>query len=422
MLKGATAAPFFLHQVTKKDGIFVIATILMADYYEILELNRTADSTHIRAAYKRLAMQYHPDRNPGNTHAEEKFKQINEAYHVLSDPLKKSRYDARINSFETSTINQEAIWREMQRRRYAQWQQAQQSRYNFDKNYFKIQGLAFLVFIILSGICFGIIHAATYYIEQKRYAAWLETRKLVMEVNTLFDSGKIEDAIARITSLHEKEPLEFQYSTARDSLVDVVRAMSTHEFSTGKYQDALQHLETLKKYEFPPRSETLKKISICQFQLGMYESSLQSAKQLLDKQPWNIELTYQIAMINLRFMNNDEEALHYLNAGKKIFKENLTEIYGEAFQVVMNPEEVPDIYYSIFLERGVINSKLNNYKEAIKDFNWAIFLRPHQAEPYKLRAIAKVKANQRLLVCEDLQMAKKLGAEGADGLSRKYCR
>ena len=67
----------------------------MKNYYEILELPRSADATQIRTAFKRLAMQYHPDRNPGNKQAEEIFKIVNEAYHTLSDPLKKSRYDER---------------------------------------------------------------------------------------------------------------------------------------------------------------------------------------------------------------------------------------------------------------------------------------------------------------------------------------
>jgi DnaJ-class molecular chaperone len=66
----------------------------VTNYYEILGIDVSASSAQIRAAYKRLAMEYHPDRNQGNTQAEEVFKLVNEAYHTLSDSLKKSRYDA----------------------------------------------------------------------------------------------------------------------------------------------------------------------------------------------------------------------------------------------------------------------------------------------------------------------------------------
>lgn len=58
------------------------------DYYELLEIERNADKTVIKKAYRKLAMQYHPDKNPGNSEAEEKFKAINEAYQVLSDDEK----------------------------------------------------------------------------------------------------------------------------------------------------------------------------------------------------------------------------------------------------------------------------------------------------------------------------------------------
>ena len=63
-----------------------------ADYYETLGVNRNASEEDLKKAYRRLAMKYHPDRNP-SPEAEEKFKQINEAYEVLSDPKKKQMYD-----------------------------------------------------------------------------------------------------------------------------------------------------------------------------------------------------------------------------------------------------------------------------------------------------------------------------------------
>lgn len=63
------------------------------DYYEILEISRDADGATIKKAYRKLAMKFHPDQNQGDKQAEEKFKQINEAYQVLSDTQKRSVYD-----------------------------------------------------------------------------------------------------------------------------------------------------------------------------------------------------------------------------------------------------------------------------------------------------------------------------------------
>ena len=63
------------------------------DYYDVLGVGKSADATEIKKAYRKLAMKYHPDKNPGDKEAEEKFKEINEAYEVLSDETKRRNYD-----------------------------------------------------------------------------------------------------------------------------------------------------------------------------------------------------------------------------------------------------------------------------------------------------------------------------------------
>ena len=63
------------------------------DYYEVLGVAKTATADEIKSAYRKLAMKYHPDRNPDNPEAKEKFTEVSEAYEVLSDPEKRSIYD-----------------------------------------------------------------------------------------------------------------------------------------------------------------------------------------------------------------------------------------------------------------------------------------------------------------------------------------
>ena len=63
------------------------------DYYEVLGVDKSASADDIKKAYRKLAIKYHPDKNPGDKAAEEKFKEAAEAYSVLSDADKKARYD-----------------------------------------------------------------------------------------------------------------------------------------------------------------------------------------------------------------------------------------------------------------------------------------------------------------------------------------
>lgn len=67
--------------------------MIKRDYYEVLEVSKTASSEEIKKSYRKLALQHHPDRNKGNKESEEKFKEAAEAYEVLSDPEKRQIYD-----------------------------------------------------------------------------------------------------------------------------------------------------------------------------------------------------------------------------------------------------------------------------------------------------------------------------------------
>src|SRR5438445_6821721 len=62
-------------------------------YYEVLEVERTANDGELKSAFRKLAMKWHPDRNPGDKTSEHRFKEINEAYEILKDPDKRAAYD-----------------------------------------------------------------------------------------------------------------------------------------------------------------------------------------------------------------------------------------------------------------------------------------------------------------------------------------
>jgi curved DNA-binding protein len=81
------------------------------DYYEVLGVKKTAPEEEIKKAYRKLAMKHHPDRNPGNKQAEERFKEINEAYAVLSDKAKRQQYDQFGPSGFSQRFSQEDIFR-----------------------------------------------------------------------------------------------------------------------------------------------------------------------------------------------------------------------------------------------------------------------------------------------------------------------
>lgn len=399
----------------------------MQDYYHILNLPQTASAAQIRAAFKRLAMQYHPDRNPGNPMAEEIFKQVNEAYHILSDPLKKARYDSRFYTYETQSSTQaaDAHWREMRRRQ-------QQSRrpytpppektYTITGNYFKIQGLAFLVFIILSGISFGIVHIASFLFNQHVARTHRENVLKVKEANALFGAGKIDEALSKIIVLNKNSPMEVVFQKAHDSLINEIGLLAERDYTNRNFKRALYFYQYLKKYRHHGQTETIEKIAVCQYHAALYADALQSLKQLHSEKPWSLELIYDIAKLNLDHLHNTTEAMFYFNLGEKTFRDNMEKIYGEAFMVMLDPNDVPNLYYDIFIAKAQLELKLNDYAEAEPDLELAIYLRPNNPKGYSVRAALHIERKQYRAACRDLRKAKELGATDISKLQSTYCQ
>lgn len=391
----------------------------MLDFYQILGIPRSADPGTIKAAYKKLALKYHPDRNSGDKWAEEQFKQVNEAYQTLIDPQKKNRYDFLLNySYQTKHVyttpkppprqppKETNVYN-----RYGRydWRNAPRYKtapvYKVDKNYFKNQVLAFAVVIAFAAIAVSFAKINQYLDEKEAARIEQYNNQKVAEAQTLYNKGQYRESLEMIIKLENDNPIEHKFYEAKDQMLSNLNIMAVNQFNEADYSQAVSKLEVLRDFQHPMRLKTWQLMAECYMKLEEYRKAAHAYDYILIRDAGNLQLMLKIAELYQYKLNNIEKAIDYYTEARYTFKKYQSDAYGDAFEFIIDPKEVPESYFEMFKIRAELMFKQANYEEVIKDCNWAIFLRPERSEMYFLRGRAKYNLGQKDRACLDLKRA-----------------
>ena len=389
----------------------------MSTHYSILGIDSRADAATVRAAYKKLAMAYHPDHNPGNPEAEETFKMVNEAYQTLSDPIKRARYDGLLFPQYTIPINYDY---ERPRRNLRRPVPARPY-YQVDRQYFRMQAVSVLVFLALAGLGFALMSLIHYVVERRQLEAYRQETKELEHADVLFASGQFDDAFGTVRRLTEEAPLEYRLRATSDSLEHALRDLANVHFDSKEYHEAATLYAILARNEEPASVETLRKIAMTEYYIGDYVQSLEAMKELHRQYPESPELVYSIALMNLDKVQNINEAMHYFEIGKSLHQRRIQEQYGISFVNLVNPAGVVELYFDVLHGSARCNILLSKFDEAVKDCDDAVKIRPDIGDAYRLRALANARRRKMDTVCRDLARAKRLGAKDLEALEREFC-
>jgi curved DNA-binding protein CbpA len=391
------------------------------NYYSILGVRSTASTAEIKTAYKKLAKAYHPDKNPGNPAAEEKFKLINEAYHILTDANKRARFDYQFENLASKPPRKD--YSREARSNPRQYRKPQeQPYYKIDKTYFKTQGLTVLVFIAIAGLCLIVAQSFRYFTQQKQVQEYNAVTIDLKNVSTLFSNGKTKEAFSTLQLLQEKETFDPRVAETQDSLLSELRRRAKIKYESQRFSSSITDYFLLSQYEEPKQLETTLKIAQCQYALENYNEAVTILKEVDQEHPNDLELLYEISLIYLNNIHNSDSAIQYLSRAKQLIEQNSMAKNGDSFRFTLKPEDAPEIYFEILEARAEANIALANFQEAVEDSDFCIYLRPAKGKPYRLKAMANIGNNQFESVCSDLQKAKARGNENTDDLERKYCR
>lgn len=405
----------------------------MKDYYKILGVPRSSGEEVIKAAFKKLAIKFHPDKNPGNSYAEEQFKLVNEAYQTLSNTAKKARYDSILNytyrtEIYTKTAHSSSPGQQKDvYNRYGKynWRNAPKYKkrkvYVYDKEYFKNQFLALVVISIIAAIIMGVQWYDGFSEEQKIAAMKEDIKKRLSDIRQAFQDEKYEEALTSVTELEAEYPYEGEIDVARNQLIENIRQVSESSFANHEYQQALDGFNIIKDVKKNPWISVYHRIATCQKELALYNKAVITLDFIMRTDLETIDLNMEIGDIYMDRLNQPNDAIRYYDRAKIIFKEHQTQIYGEAFELVIQPEHVPDLYFDVFMSRARANMELGNSEEALTDYNWAISLRPDRNDLYLTRGNLKLARGETHNACMDWYRALERGNTQSRQMINRHC-
>jgi len=410
----------------------------MKDYYAILRVTKFANELEIRKSFKQLALQYHPDKNQHDPEAEEIFKEINEAYQVLSNPVKRSKYDFSLSymeraksytrnwSTETHQGNpfqkEKSIynrygkfnWRNVPR--YKKWKP-----YRIDEEYFKIQKITLGIFTAMILLAVGINVGRDYIHEIKEEIRRKANMLTLDSAYQEFEKKNYDLSLEKMGRLVRNNTSDYHFYEERDRLMNELHEIAFHNYSHEDFRLASSLYSILYKHEWPQNINTLKYLSESYLKSGNTAMGIGMLEEILQRDPENFELLMQISKLYFEDLNQPEKAIEYLSQAKNVFRKIQVSIYGKAFEMAMVPSKSPEIYFRLFFTRGKVNMALADYEEAYKDLNWALFFRPESGIAHKMRAECGIISNYPYKVCSDLSLAILYKVPVDETLLSKYC-
>ncbi|MCC5944453.1 MAG: DnaJ domain-containing protein [Bernardetiaceae bacterium] len=366
----------------------------MKNYYQILGINEEATTEEIRKAYKKMALRYHPDRNPKNPEAEEQFKLINEAYQILSKMDSRSSYDFRRQNQEQSRAKQD-----YSKYTYTGYEEgsnyrSRQYRYEPPPNYQKRETpppkpeplltketkLALLIVAVV------MIFAAFIGVFMMRIGSDSNFK----HAQEAYEAGDIADAI---------EYLDISLDQNKNNINALILGAEIYSSDMQNYKKAISYLSRAITLE-PENSALYQLRAEAHLALRNYAGAIKDFEKVLTLDPARVSISLRIADIYLSELKDFQEAIAYYD--------NIIDVY----------EDVPAAY----LGRAAAYYGLQDYDKMDFNLGRVKFFGLEDAAYHYYRGLHAFEANQNTnQACQHWQVAA-TEITKAQEMYRKYCR
>lgn len=411
----------------------------MRTHYDVLGISSSSSSEEIKAAYKRLAIKYHPDKNPGDGVAEEQFKEVNNSYQVLSDPQQRSTYDFLItfqySDASSSEANSTYSSGSGYNSPYTQTSSESEPKYTYRKktqtrrrySKEKEERIALIWVAAFLGVVFFLVVGAgaisSYKEEQRKQEANEKKLAVFGKAMSFFQEKNYEAALSELQAIIFQQPSSKDEATAfMQDVISAVSKAADDAFERKSYNECLQLLLLLESYEDVDSNRHYFRLAFCYKEADQLESAISTLKYILENDNRNISAMARIGAIYSEDLKNYSEGLGWYNQACNIVVRDYQQTYGKAFSMLVPPSSTPESHYTLFFSRAKAYYNLGKYKEATEDINWVTFLRPKKSNPYVLQGDCFQKLHQNQNACNAWQKASDLGNTEANRKYSQYCR
>jgi len=404
----------------------------MENLYTILEVSETAGIEEIKKAYKRLAFKYHPDKNLGDSSAEEKFKAVNNAYQILSDAQQRAQYDLlrnyhhfqqtttytdHNNQYSRTYTQNEVEERRKRAEQYAASYTAERDK--VAKESMTIGTILIIGLLIIVGI-YGFVES---YIDRKREEetnAQITARISIIE--SYYEKEDFRAAFEEVDLLEAGWPIHPSTRGLKDRLLDSLNEKAEEAYKEDNFEKALEYYLVLQDIDKVLGDDFEYKIAKCFAEQELHDEAINQFKKIVNKKPNDLQAWCEIGKIFSHGKGDFEEANKFIGHAKKLAISYYEQRFGKAYAMLLEPSSVSNVHFEIFYERAIVQKNLNEYSEAIKDCSWASYLRPEKGEVYMLRAECEHLNGNRIKACEYLAKAKQKGNGIITETQLTYCQ
>ncbi len=372
----------------------------MQNHYHKLGISEDASPEEIKQAFKKLAVKYHPDKNPGDHTAEERFKGVNEAYQVLSNPYEKARYDLKLKYGGATYEEDLGHYRAPNYRPRNYAEPTIDYRQNWIATAYAFGFTLVVAMIIMTGVWIS-----NFIKDQELKELLSQRREQFQWAKTLHTLGEFGETLAVLNELGGFHATEMDMKTYKLAVIEEVVTKGEVAFDARNFQEAIFFFRVLESHA-PKEIVTLKeKLAIAYKEANQPMESIKVFKELLTIGYRHISTYVQLAEIHRDQLNDHEMAKHYFEIASSFAIEYYKGAYGNAYPIMLKGSFLPPVHYHLYT--GLADSYLNtgDLEMAINATSWNLEMWPDSTANYVIAAKAFEALGQITSACEFYQAA-----------------